>query len=570
MTLAGLLGAAAAAPLPLTVEIVGVEEPLERALRASLGIQHAQNDPSLTPESIERLHERAPDEIRSALQPFGYYTPGISAELIKGDRRWTARYRVRPGRAVVIGDVEVTISGEGSGNGRLQKLRRDFPLKEGERLQHERYEAAKQDLLEAALGQGYLEAALTTHEVRVYPEAHTAVVMLHLATGPLYRFGEVAFEQEAFRPEFLARFLTFGKGSPYRAAELLELQNALQDSDYFSAVEVTPRIEEAEDRQVPITVKLTPKKRQRYTVGVGYGTDTGFRGVLEWENRRVNRRGHRFLSELNVSEIEQSLTARYIIPMRYPRTDRLEFSAGTSHEDTRTSRSETALLGASYTRKRGAWQISYYTTALYEDFTVADASGSSVLLLPGIVGSRVRSNDPVYPTSGSRIILEVKGAHTALLSDVSFAQFRAQVKQVATPWPTGRLLARADLGASLISAFDELPASQRFFAGGDRSVRGYAYNSLGPKRDGEVIGGKHLLVGSIEYEQSLSRRWSAAVFYDVGNALSRFSDPLKQGTGLGLRWRSPVGLVRLDFAWALNPEPGRSHWRLHFSAGPDL
>ncbi|HAI23845.1 MAG TPA: outer membrane protein assembly factor, partial [Alcanivorax sp.] len=115
----------------------------------------------------------------------------------------------------------------------------------------------------------------------------------------------------------------------------------------------------------------------------------------------------------------------------------------------------------------------------------------------------------------------------------------------------------------------ELPASIRFFAGGDASVRGFAYESLGPlDNDGEVIGGRHLLVGSLEYDHPISEQWSLAVFTDAGNAFNNFDDyEIRHSAGFGVRWRSPLGPIRVDFARGI--EEGRE-WRLHLSMGPDL
>ena len=131
------------------------------------------------------------------------------------------------------------------------------------------------------------------------------------------------------------------------------------------------------------------------------------------------------------------------------------------------------------------------------------------------------------------------------------------------------MLVRGERATTWITDFGLLPASLRYFAGGDQSVRGFAYKSLSPlDAAGDTIGGRYLVVGSVEYEHSLSRSWSAAVFSDVGNALENMSDPLERGAGVGLRWQSIVGMVRLDMAWALSRED--KPWRIHLNIGPDL
>jgi translocation and assembly module TamA len=154
-------------------------------------------------------------------------------------------------------------------------------------------------------------------------------------------------------------------------------------------------------------------------------------------------------------------------------------------------------------------------------------------------------------------------------SDTDLLQTRLQGKFVRPLGQNQRLLLRGDLGLSYVSDFDALPATLRFFAGGDQSVRGYAYNSLGPEdASGEVIGGRHLVVGSIEYERRIKEKWGAAVFYDVGNALNSLGDPLRYSVGIGARWRSPVGPVRVDLGIPITE--AEDAVRLHISLGPDL
>jgi len=157
-----------------------------------------------------------------------------------------------------------------------------------------------------------------------------------------------------------------------------------------------------------------------------------------------------------------------------------------------------------------------------------------------------------------------------VVSDISFLQGDLRGKLIL-PLLGGRFITRADLGGSIAADFQELPVSQRFFAGGDFSVRGYAYNSLGPTNaSGEVVGGKHLIVGSAEYDHYFGqkKRFGVALFIDAGNAFDFSQFDLFTGAGAGVRWRFPFGLLRIDGAQALD-DPDHP-WRLHISLGPDL
>jgi translocation and assembly module TamA len=178
-------------------------------------------------------------------------------------------------------------------------------------------------------------------------------------------------------------------------------------------------------------------------------------------------------------------------------------------------------------------------------------------------------DDRIYTRSGARATLNVLGATETFGSDVSMRQARLQLRAIFPVASAGRLITRLDAARTSVNNFAQLPASLRFFAGGDQSVRGYPYNSLGPMgAQGNVVGGPHLLVGSVEYEQQLAGKWSAAIFFDEGNALNNFHDPLKRGAGIGLRWRTPIGQIRVDIAEAMS-EPGRPR-RFHIVIGPDL
>jgi len=175
----------------------------------------------------------------------------------------------------------------------------------------------------------------------------------------------------------------------------------------------------------------------------------------------------------------------------------------------------------------------------------------------------------LYPSRGSRIGVDLLGSADALGSDVSFLQARLAGKWVHRVSDAGRVILRGEVGSTLVDTVEDLPASKRFYAGGDQSIRGYGFEELGPTdASGNVVGGKYLLVGSVEYERRLFGKWGAAVFYDAGNAFNAIDEGFNHGTGIGLRWNSPVGPVRIDLAVALS-KPG-DPLRLHFVIGPDL
>jgi translocation and assembly module TamA len=183
----------------------------------------------------------------------------------------------------------------------------------------------------------------------------------------------------------------------------------------------------------------------------------------------------------------------------------------------------------------------------------------------------VTEENPPRPLEGHRSNVQTRGAVEGIVSDTSFLQLYGNTKWVSGLWSGGRLLTRAEAGATLIDSLDSLPASVRYFAGGDTSVRGYAYNSLGPTDSlGGVVGGENLLVGSIEIDQKIAADWSMAVFVDSGNAYDAIADfDPATGVGIGIRWFSPLGPIRFDVAVPLESDAPDAY-RIHITLGPDL
>lgn len=553
----------------LSVVIEGVEAPLRNNIREYLSIVRYQGE-SLSESRARQLHRAAPQEIRTALRPFGYYRPEIKATLAIDDDTWTARYRVQAGSPLPVTRTDITLTGAGQDDPALQQTKAGFPLKPGDRLDHRDYRNGKGRMLSRALERGYLDAHYRHARMVVDLKAYEAHIELLLDTGPRYRFGEVRLEQNVLRESFLRRFIPFQPGDAYNTQALLTLQYRFDDSGYFQRVEVQPMIDQAEDLRVPVKVTLVPRKPQKATIGVGYGTDTGPRLLLGYQHRLVNRHGHRFDSELRLSAISSTLAAKYQIPIDNPATDRIELSAGMQDQTIEDRDSVSQTLGIARVNAFGKWQRTQRLRLLRERFDIeGEPTETSVLLMPGLRYLWASADDPVVPRWGLRWYADIEGGHESVVSDVSFAQLHTEAKGALGLWSGGRLLLRAEGGATAVSDFDELPLSQRFFAGGDFSVRGYAYQSLGPENaEGEVIGGQYLLTSSVELEQRIYGNWAAALFYDAGNAFADAEGSLKQGAGVGLRWRTPIGPLRLDIARTVG-EP-EADYRLHLTVGPDL
>ncbi|MFC6671337.1 autotransporter assembly complex protein TamA [Marinobacterium aestuariivivens] len=536
-------------------------------IRAFLAIERIKGQPAPMVSRLQYLHRQAQEQIRSALQPYGYYRPRIEAELIQQSGQWLARYRVDPGEAVRLDEVRLAVSGEAQSDPAMQELEFSPSLAPGAVLRHADYEAHKSRMRSQAADRGYYEADFSRQQLLIDPELGQADIDLELDSGPRYRIGEVRFDEAPVDESLLQRYLPFKPGDPVSSARLLELQRGLADSEYFSRVEVQPLWDEALEQSVPIDVVLEPNKRTAYRFGVGYGTDTGARVSASQHRRWVNRRGHSWNGLVQLSEVESAVALQYNIPGERPQSDRYGARLKWQSEQTDSTDSELTSAGLFWQKKLGAWQRILSLDWEQERFTLDEESNATNFLIPGMSWSTTRTDNPLNPSRGYRFSLELKTAAEYLLSDADFVQGLAGAKHVLTLTERSRLLTRADLGITAMENFEIMPSSHRFFAGGDNSVRGYDYKELGPIGDnGDVVGGRNLLVASAEVDYLVAENWRLAAFFDTGNAIDSVSDPLKSGAGLGVRYLSPIGPIRVDLAVPLED----SGFRIHFSLGPDL
>ena len=549
-------------------ELEGVKGNLRRQLKRHLEAAQGEQSTELTPARIRALHRRAPATLEAGLEALGYYGATIVPGLAQEGASWRATYRIGRGEPVRVTAVDIDIIGDAREDPAFADSAARFPLRPGDVLKHAAYEDGKRELEHLLADRGYFDAQFTASEVRVDPGLHGARIALAVDSGPRYRFGPVQWPDAALARDFLARFVSFETGAPYRADDLLDLQGKLTNSNYFASVAVAPRPDLARQDEVPVEITLEPRKPHRYSFGLGYGTDTGPRGRAAWQRPFVNARGHRFDSDLRVSPVSSSLAASYGIPLQRPDVDTLSFTTGVLNENTDVSDTTRAQLGAARLTTRFGWQETLALDYELERFDVGNDLETTGLLIPSARWSRTWADDRVRARRGLRLGLDVRGAQSSVLSRISFLRLRIDGKFIQAIGK-GRVIARGEFGATATSDFDKLPVTQRFFAGGDNSLRGFDYRELGPRdEDGKVVGGRYLALGSLELEHAIRGAWSGAVFSDFGNAVDSLADPFEYSVGAGLRWQSPVGPVRIDLANGISDED--KPWRLHIVVGPDL
>ena len=482
-----------------------------------------------------------------------------------------------PGKPVLLVEQQVEITGSGRDERFLQQVVAKSPLRTGARLSHPDYDQLKGELLRTAAGHGYLDATFTRAELVVDPAAREARARVTLDTGLRYRFGPTTIEQDFLKESLVRRYLRYREGEWYDAAALLRTQFALDDSQYFAVVEVLPEERDRENRIAPIRIVSERNKRNLYTIAAGYATDTRARGTLGWEDRRLNRSGHRLRAEIRGSSVEESISLTYVIPWTDPALEKLAFELRGFREQRADVETTGTSLRAGLTQVRGKWQRVLFVTADTTEDEVTTTSGDSTLidrsrsklLVPGISFASLPPGFLGVNAVPRGLQVELVGSTSALGSDTDFTRILIRDERRFRLTDRLQLQLRAEVGASVVGEFQELPAQYRFFAGGDRSVRGYGYEELSPvDADGNRIGGRHLMTGSIELQRSLPRNFVAAVFVDAGNAIDDFGDPLEYSAGIGLRYRLPFLSIGLDVAQSLS-ESDRNP-RLHLNFTPEF
>jgi translocation and assembly module TamA len=579
VAIAALAAMPAWAATVAAVDVKGLDPAMTENVRRSLSLVDAIGK-DVSGRRLAYLVREAEAETREALEPFGYYSPDIQVERTRSedDAPVTVTVTVQPGEPVRVRNADIGIDGEGASDGYLQEEIDAFQPTQGSVFDHPSYEAAKARITRRLAERGYFDADFATRKVEVTRADNAADIALRWNSGRRYDMGTIGFDQQPriVRESLLQKLVYWKPGEYYHQGRLDRLRKSLTALDYFARIDIEPHPEDAVDGQVPVTVNLTPAKRDIYTAGLSYGTDSGAGVTLGLERRYVNDRGHKFLSQIDYAQRRKTATLQYRVPA-FLWLDGW-YTASLQAADEQTDDSDTRRLELVGSR---SGEINEHLTAvvslhllrerwrfLSEDpLLPLEEYRYASLLYPSIRAEYIDADDRLYPRKALGGTLMLRGGVEGVGSDATFAQVHATARWIRGLDPASRLLVRGELGHTFTDDLIEMPLSLRFFAGGDRSVRGYGWREIGPRRGDLATGGKNVVTASIEYERYITPEWGGAVFVDTGSAFDDTPD-MHTGVGIGVRWRSPVGPVRVDIARGLNgPDAG---FTLHFNIGADL
>ncbi|MEG2884756.1 MAG: BamA/TamA family outer membrane protein, partial [Acinetobacter sp.] len=362
------------------------------------------------------------------------------------------------------------------------------------------------------------------------------------------------------------------------------------DDDERQKLEEQTRIE----KKIPVVVTLNADRLNSLETGIGYGTDTGARIRSQYRRAIVNKYGHAFDANVEVSQIRQSIDGRYSIPYKHPLNDYFNLVGGYEREERNDIGPdinllvESAVLGGERVIKNplGDWQhtigVRYRLDRLTQKgdidinelpdaFKVSGIDSEQESLLFGYEISKTNSNSRLNPTIGFKQTYKLEMGTESLLSNANMAILTGGWRFIYSLGENEnhQFVGRADTSYIFTDDFNKVPYNLRFFTGGDQSLRGFDYKSLSPEENGFKIGGQALGVGSLEYNYQFKDGWRAAIFSDFGNAYDKqFSNPTEYSMGVGIRWRSPIGPIRLDVASGISND--NNPIRLHFFIGSQL
>lgn len=507
--------------------------------------------------SLEDLH----GQVIQALQPFGYFKADV---LIQRPNPQSLIVLIHAGPQMKISRVNVALIGQGAQNPSLRHEIKNVPLTQGNPLFTEQYEQTKLKLLESADSQGYLHASFKKSEILIDKDSYTAEITLILDTGHLYYFGQIQFDPTYIDPKLLHRFVPFYPGQIYSGEQILQLNNDLSNSGYFSSVLIKPHITEA--ATVPVQIHTEPTSKYSYTLGAGYGTDTGVRGRAALHVIPVNPQGHKFNLLAQGSMVQNALQAQYIIPGKNPVTDQYNFTGNYSNLNYSTGNSNSWLISFAEQHHVKNYLRTLSLNTLYEGFHYTSQQDTKQFLLyPKATFSFSKTEALLFSPSGYNITLNALAANRTILSTLNFAQVSVDMKAAIRVEPLRlRLYGHAIQGFTAINDINQQPLSLALLLGGMDNLKAFGFNSIGP--------GRIISYAGFEVQKETKKNWYLIAFYDAGSVYNPNPLVTYHDAGVGLMWVSPIGPVKVGLAQAINNRWQRNgdRPRLVISMGPDL
>ncbi|MBP9217540.1 MAG: outer membrane protein assembly factor [Sterolibacterium sp.] len=545
-------------------------------------LQYLERPPRpVTEEERGAVLMRLREEAARLLATEGYFSPQLAWSGKEGNG---PDITVTPGPRTQVSQQHIEFTGALAQDipalqQRREALRAGWKLPPGSAFRSADWETAKAALLASVAETEYAAARITDSQAMVDTQTAQATLTLTIDSGPVYRFGALRVEGlQRYSLEQVRVLLPFQPGERYRRDALLTLQSRLQNTPWFQnvSIEATPADagtpeeagitgtsgETGVERRLPVTVLLTEAPSKRFSLGLGYGTNTGARGELGLRHHDLFGRAWDLNSGLRYEEKRQTLFADLMLPPQRP-DQRVTLGAKKESSNIEGLLTRRLLLGGNQTQRRGQIETRIGLEWQREERQPLGGVGDvdHALVLDGRWIRRA-VDQPFDPRRGNVLEIGLGGATPYLLSSRGFLRSHLRLQQW---WPVGErdvFTARGEFGLTKAASRFGIPQDYLFRAGGAQSVRGYAYQSLGVVEGNAIVGGRALLTSSLEYTHWRNEHWGVAFFVDAGDAADQWQALRPAvGSGLGARWKSPAGPLAFDLAHG--QRSGR--WTVHFS-----
>ena len=620
-----LLGLPGVALGDVNYVVIGLDDTLRENVLSHVDTVQFGPRARFRPRDHDKVIHKAIADARAALRPFGYYAPEVTARIIQQEgRSATLELTIDQGEPIRVASVDVRITGAGAEERQFRSWLRAWPLPEGAVLVQPTWEDQKQNAIELANRRGYLGAKFTKQVIEIDLKQNTAQLKLEFDTGPRYVMGDVRYGEHGLKQGILEYIPRFDKGDFYTARLVSRLRTDLWQTGYFDDITVR-EIErpELDPPAVDFDVSVETETRNHYIGALGWGDDTGIRIQANYSRHPMSSYGDRLDIGIGYQELDDQFTlrGRYRIPLRNRarqwwdteltfRVENLDLEVKRDEEDEDFIKIGNGDLterhirfGRLKLRNLKGGEAQRFTTPFVQflnsdnKFDLADEiTVPEPLEDDPDFNERLRGIDNAFSVGFDYEVVDVQGrrfdtagkrnqawifhSDDAFGSTAEFTQFYISTRRSYLMGERLKFHLRGEAGYTeadvdefvldvagepLELSFTTLPNFYRFKAGGSMSVRGYGFEQL----SNNDVGSNHIITASAEAEYRFLDSWAGALFADIGNAFNDWDDPdLKRGVGVGIRWYSIAGEIRVDVAQALD-FTGKP-WRVHITIGTPL
>jgi translocation and assembly module TamA len=549
--------------------VINAPPALQPVIERSVGLVRWQTYADMTAELLDRLAREAIDEARDAAATEGYFSALVDISIDRSTKPVTVTLTVTPGEATRIAAVRIDVTGPATtdvplGTGAIAKINEEWGLPKGEVFRQTAWSSAKERALATLRASPFAAAKIARSEAEIDSDTRTGDLSLELESGPAFRFGDMEIAGLVkYRPTIVRNYSSIRRGEPYGVAPLEQFIRRLNATGYFSSVQaaIDPDTTHPDDATVRVAVIEAPTRS--FEGGVGYSTDVQYTAKINYRDVNVDGNGLQMLVDGQLDGRIQSGSLRLVQPANDSGWIGT-WGFGAKRTDIENLVTETAIAGTRWhtleERRERAVSATYY---LDDQTPEGEPTVRSRALYLEVEQYWREVDHLLAPTRGWMASVQLGGG----IPGVSTLGFGRVIGRFAGWIPLDRstqLNVRGDAGAVLASTRDGIPSTLLFRTGGDTTVRGYAFESLGVDQGSAVVGGRYYAVGSVEAIRWIGESWGLAAFMDAGNASDSLAGfRLALGYGVGARIRTPLGPFRLDIAYGQDVH----EVRLHFSVG---